>query len=71
MSGVIRATTLGRYGRLANGNAYCDDPQEPDHVRADGRWTMTGAAAADGIVMWFWEWESVRGGEKRKTAYPG
>ncbi|KYF89218.1 MULTISPECIES: hypothetical protein [unclassified Sorangium] len=71
MSGVIRATTLGRYGRLANGNAYCDDPQEPDHVRADGRWTMTGATAADGIVMWFWAWESVPGGEKRKTTYPG
>ncbi|WP_437337953.1 hypothetical protein [Sorangium sp. So ce394] len=71
MSGVIRATTLGRYGRLANGNAYCDDPQEPDHVRADGRWTMTGATAADGIVMWFWAWESVPGVEKRKTTYPG
>lgn len=71
MSGVIRATTLGRYGRLTNGNAYCDDPQEPDHVRADGEWTMTGAAASDGIVMWFWEWESGRGDEARKTRSPG
>ncbi|WP_437970577.1 hypothetical protein WMF04_15375 [Sorangium sp. So ce260] len=70
MSGVIRATTLGRYGRLANGNAYCDDPQEPDHVRADGRWTMTGAAAADGIVMWFWEWQSMLGDPARKSVAP-
>ena len=67
MSGLIRATTLGRYGRLTNGNAYCDDPQEPDHVRADGRWTMTGSAAADGIVMWFWEWKSLAGEGNRRA----
>ncbi|XXT23228.1 hypothetical protein WME94_16975 [Sorangium sp. So ce429] len=67
MSGLIRATTLGRYGRLTNGNAYCDDPQEPDHVRADGEWKMTGSAAADGIVMWFWEWKSLAGEGNRRT----
>jgi hypothetical protein len=49
-----RATTTGRYDNPSDGRAWASHPEAP---KGDG-WRMTGAAAANGLLFWFWERET-------------
>ena len=53
---MSRETTTGEYRhkRLEGGGyeATASDPVEPTR---GGPWRMTGSAAADGLLFWFWE----------------
>lgn len=54
MSEVQFVTTCGRYGQRQMTGA--DDP-EPPKLEAGWTFSMAGAAAADGILFWFWRCE--------------
>lgn len=51
---MSRETTVGTYERDAASalRAMASDPVEPAW---GGPWRMTGSAAADGLLFWFWE----------------
>ena len=55
---VSYKTTIGRYGSVGGHPASSQDPTPPA-LEGDYAFTMVGAAAADGMLFWFWRCDPI------------